>query len=275
MPLKLMYITNNPIVASAADSAGIDWVFIDLEVLGKEERQPKMDTVKSNHKIEDINHIKKVLKNSQLLVRINPINPNSKNEIEKCIEAGADILMLPFFKTKVEVGEFIRSVNKRTKTCLLLETPEAVNLIDDILMIEGIDYIHVGLNDLHLGYNMKFMFELLSNGLVERLTQKFASKNIDFGFGGIAALGQGDLPAEIIIAEHYRLGSKMAILSRSFYKQTGNECDVDTLTTIFSNKLLEIREFEQFILTKDNDFLKNNKNILDTIVKSICERKKQ
>ena len=44
------------------------------------------------------------------------------------------------------------------KTCLLLETPEAVEIIDDILDIDGIDEIHIGLNDLHLGYKMKFMF---------------------------------------------------------------------------------------------------------------------
>ena len=45
---------------------------------------------------------------------------------------------------------------------------------------------------------------------------KFEDKGIPYGFGGIAQLGQGTLPAENIIAEHYRLGSSMAILSRSF-----------------------------------------------------------
>ena len=36
------------------------------------------------------------------------------------------------------------------------------------------------------------------------------------GFGGIARLGFGMLPAEHVIAEHYRLGSTAVILSRSF-----------------------------------------------------------
>ena len=37
-----------------------------------------------------------------------------------------------------------------------------------------------------------------------------------FGFGGIAALGSGELPAEWILAEHVRLGSSSVILSSRF-----------------------------------------------------------
>lgn len=37
--LKLMYITNVPEIASIADRAGVDRIFIDLERYGKEERQ--------------------------------------------------------------------------------------------------------------------------------------------------------------------------------------------------------------------------------------------
>lgn len=37
--LKLMYITNSPEVASIADGAGVDRIFIDLEQYGKEKRQ--------------------------------------------------------------------------------------------------------------------------------------------------------------------------------------------------------------------------------------------
>lgn len=51
---------------------------------------------------------------------------------------------------------------------LLLETSEAVEDIDDIINIDGIDYVHIGLKDLHLGYDMKFMFELLSDGTVDK-----------------------------------------------------------------------------------------------------------
>ena len=45
--LKLMYITNSPEVASIADGAGVDRIFIDLEQYGKEKRQKNWDSVKS------------------------------------------------------------------------------------------------------------------------------------------------------------------------------------------------------------------------------------
>ena len=222
MPLKLMYITNDPKVANIAEAAGVDRIFVDMEYIGKADRQGGMDTVQSHHTPEDIKAVKSVLKTAKLMARCNPIHEmtdeysSSEEEIERAIEAGADIIMLPFFKTAEEVKKYVDYVGGRAKTLPLVETPEAVEHIDEILGIEGIDEVFVGLNDLSLGYGMKFMFELLANGTVEKLCKKFEAKGIPYGFGGIAALGKGMLPAERVIAEHYRLGSTCAILSRSF-----------------------------------------------------------
>lgn len=58
MFLNLMYITNNLEIALVAEKYGVDRVWVDLETLGKEERQKGMNTVKSNHSIEDIKKIK-------------------------------------------------------------------------------------------------------------------------------------------------------------------------------------------------------------------------
>ena len=120
-----MYITNSPNVAAIAQRYGVDWIFVDLETLGKEERQRDMNTVKSHHKIQDIADIKPILTTSKLLVRINPIHDNSKNEIDKVINNGADIVMLPMWKTVDDVARFLEYVNGRCKTLLLLETKEA------------------------------------------------------------------------------------------------------------------------------------------------------
>ena len=205
MSLKLMYITNRPEIAQIAESAGVDRIFVDMEYIGKSDRQGGMDTVQSHHTLEDVNIISKSIKKADLLVRVNPIHEatdqytSSKEEIDGAITNGADIVMLPFFKTLNEVEKFIGYVNGRAKTMLLLETPEAVEIIDDILNLEGIDEIFIGLNDLSLGYGKKFMFELLADGTVEDLCYKFKKKGIPYGFGGIAALGKGMLPAEKII----------------------------------------------------------------------------
>lgn len=171
MALSLMYITNKPQIAEIAESAGVDRIFVDMEYIGKADRQGGMDTVQNHHTLEDVKTIAQTIKKAKLLVRINPIHEKSKDyisseeEIDRAIKNGADILMLPYFKTVREVETFLRFVNGRVKTMLLLETPEAVGVVDDILKLKGIDEIFVGLNDLSLGYGKKFMFELLRDGL--------------------------------------------------------------------------------------------------------------
>ncbi len=214
--LDFMFITNNPKVAEAAQESGVKRVWVDLETLGKEERQKGMNTVKSQHQLSDISLLRSVLKESDLLVRVNPINPGSRKEIDEAIERGADMLMLPMFKSLDEVKIFLDYVKGRVKTTLLFETKESYELQDEILQIGGFDEAHIGLNDMHLSYGLTFMFELLPNGLVETMCGKFKEYGKPYGFGGIAKIGEGLLPAERIIAEHYRLGSTRAILSRSF-----------------------------------------------------------
>lgn len=265
--LKLMYITNNVEVAKIAQQYGVDRIFVDLEYIGKEERQKDMDTVKSKHTVDDVKNIKRCLNKSELLVRVNPIHENSINEINEVIENGADIIMLPYFKTTDEVKDFLFYVNGRVNTCLLLETPEAVEIIDDILKLDGIDEIHIGLNDLHLGYKKKFMFELLTDGTVEMLCNKFNQAGIEYGFGGIAALGNGILPSEMIIKEHYRLESSMVILSRSFCN-VDNVKSLNEIKSIFELEVKKIREFEADI-KKYLNYFEDNKKEIDKIVESI------
>ena len=128
--LKLMYITNDENVAKIADKHGVDRIFVDLEQIGKQERQGGMDTVQSKHTLDDVKKIKKCLNNSELFVRSNPIYQNSKEEIDTIVKNGADVIMLPYFKTCQEVQTFVDYVGGRCKTCLLLETPEAVEIDD-------------------------------------------------------------------------------------------------------------------------------------------------
>lgn len=275
MSLKLMYITNQPEIAQIAESAGVDRIFVDLEYIGKSDRQGGMDTVQSRHTIDDVKKIKSSINSSDLLVRVNPIHDatdgycSSKDEIDQVIDNGADILMLPYFKNERDVEKFLRMVNGRTRTIPLVETPEAVDSIDKILKMDGIDEIFIGLNDLSLGYNKKFMFELLSDGTVEYLCQKFKKHNIPYGFGGIASLGKGLLPSECIIKEHYRLGSTCSILSRSFCNISHMK-HMGVISSTFVNGIREIRKFEKEC-DKHMRFFTDNEKLVDSIVKSICE----
>ena len=243
--LKLMYITNNPDVAKIAQSAGVDRVFIDLEYIGKTERQCGMDTVKSSHTVADIVNIRKVLTKSELLVRTNSLYSGSKEEIDAVIDAGADIVMLPYFMTAKEAQTFISYVDGRAKVCLLIETPQAVENIDEILSLDGINEVHIGLNDLSIGYGKKFLFEMLADGTVDYLCEKFREKGIPYGFGGIASLGRGMLTSECVIMEHYRLGSTRAILSRSFCN-TEKMRSLVAIDYVFQNGVKAIREYEHY-----------------------------
>lgn len=250
MALNMMYITNDPDVAVIAERYGVDRIWVDMEFIGKRFRQGGMDTVQSHHTIEDIRTIRAAVQRSEVLVRINPIHAATQDygssvwEIDAAIEAGADVLMLPYFKTVDEVRMFLALVHGRVKTMLLVETPEAVAVIDEILALDGIDEIHIGLNDLSLGYGQKFMFQLLADGTVERLCLKFREKGIPYGFGGIAALGKGMLPAERVIREHYRLGSTRVILSRSFCN-TSVVTNLNEIEEIFRTGMAEIRSLEK------------------------------
>lgn len=249
MSLTLMYITNKPDIALIAQRAGVDRIWIDMEYIGKDERQAGLDTVKSHHTVDDITRLRPIVTSSELMVRVNPIHEaseghvGSEEEIERVIESGADLIMLPFFKTPEEAERFVSCVRGRARTMLLVETVEAVKRLDEIMDIPGIDEFHIGLNDLHLAYGLDFMFELLCDGTVRSVCQRLHERGFKYGFGGIARVGYGLLPAEYIIAEHYANGSTAAILSRDFCNanKIGN---AEEIRTIFEEGVRGIRARE-------------------------------
>ena len=273
--LKLMYITNSPEVASIADGAGVDRIFIDLEQYGKEKRQKNWDSVKSKHSISDIPKVKSAVKNAQIFVRTDPIFDGFLDELEGVLACEPDVVMLPYFKTVREVETFIKAVDGRATTSLLLETREAAEQIDDIISVGGIDEIHIGLNDLSHSYGKKFLFEELADGTVDRLVERFKADGIkNYGFGGIASLGSGLLPAEMIIPEHYRLGSSCAILSRAFC-DVSKVGDIDEIRRIFDEGVSAIRDYEKKCAAMSEQELSENSAALKQRVEEIVSNMQQ
>lgn len=268
MALKLMYITNDPAVAMLAESVGTDMIWVDLETLGKEERQGNMDSVKSHHTVEDIRVLRTVLTHSELLVRIDPMHDGTPEQIEQVIDAGADIIMLPMWKSSEEVSRFLSLVDGRCKTMLLLETKGAVDCLDEVLRLPGIDMVHIGLNDLHLSFGRTFMFELLADGTVERICKCLRAAGKPYGFGGVGRIGTGILPAEHILGEHVRLGSQMVILSRSF-------CDVtkvakfEEVAEMFTIGMQELRACETAWAAASAKALSENHTVVRREVEAI------
>lgn len=267
--LTLMYITNSPEVAKTADRAGVDRIFIDLEQYGKQKRQANWDSVKSKHSIADIPRVKAVLENAELLVRTDPVFDGLEEEIEGVLSHSPDVVMLPYFKTVKEVETFLKFVGGRAKTSLLVETKEAAEKLDDILSLGGIDEIHIGLNDLSHSHGKRFLFEELADGTVDELAERIKAHGIThFGFGGIASLGKGLLPAEMIIPEHYRLGSSCAILSRAFC-DTSKVTDLGDIERIFTDGVKAVRDFELQCSRMSAEELQRNSEALKERVKEI------
>ena len=214
--MKLMILAADPQSAIDAQNAGVDRIFYDLEWIGKSERQHGRNTVMSDNSIDDIPAVREVLRESELLVRTNPIHAYSKVEIDKSVGYGADVLMLPMAMDQHDAEQYVEMVGGRAKVCIMIETAAAMARLDKILAVPGVDEVFIGLNDLHISMGLTFMFELLSDGLVEYIADKCNKAGMPFGFGGIARIGEGDLPSDYILGEHVRLGSSSVILSRTF-----------------------------------------------------------
>jgi len=214
--LELLLITNEPQQAKEWDAAGVDIIFIDLEIAGKHERQGHLNTVISSHNIEDVSLIKAELSTSKLLVRVNPLNDSSHAEVEEVIDRGADIIMLPMFKSSDEVSELVEMVAGRSQIYPLIETPEALSEIESLAVMDSISGFHFGLNDLHLALNLNFMFEVMLLPEFQRATEVLKEHNRLFGVGGVARMGTGMLPGEVVVRENFRVGSQRIILSRGF-----------------------------------------------------------
>lgn len=277
MPLKLMYITNRPQVAEIAQGAGVDRIFLDMEYIGKDERQAGMNTVKSHHTLDDIRRIRPLLTTSELLVRVNPLQPvdsgfDSRREIREVIDASADIVMLPMYRTVEDAARFVDMVGGQAKTMLLVETAQAVDNLSQTLAVGGIDMIHIGLNDLHLSLKKRFMFQLLSDGTVEHICSQVKTAGLPYGFGGIARLGFGMLPAEYVITEHYRLDSQMAILSRSFCDANAVS-DTGKVRELFLSEIKKIRAFEDRVsLYTPEQYEKNRLAVRQAVNKILAEQ---
>lgn len=241
--IRLMYVTNHPDYAAAAVRAGVDRIFVDLEYMGKEERQKGMDTVKSHHTVADVRAVRKVVQApAQLLVRVNPLHAGSEREINAVIEAGADAVMLPMWTSAAQAEAFVRMVRARARVILLLETAQAAASLDEVLQINGVDEIFIGLNDLHLSKGQPFIFCPLSDGTIDTLCAKMHRAGMPFGFGGIATMDGGMLPGAMVLGEHIRLGSQAVILSRSFCQAN---LPLDKFAAVMTEQIALLRHKEQ------------------------------
>ncbi len=255
--IKLISITNNVELAKQVVSCGVGRIFVDLEILGKKERQAHLDTLISDHSIADVKDIRKALPNTELLVRCNPMYSGTRKEVEDIIEAGADLIMLPMFRTSEELREFSSIVEGRVGIVPLVETKDAAKNLSGIVKVPGVTEIYIGLNDLHIELNLSFMFEPLANGMLDEMVEIIKEFGLPFGFGGVARMDEGLLSGHNVLGEHLRLGSTRVILSRTFHRLT-NSVDVDEAGRMFKAEIKRLREAEKILLGRSEDEIAND-----------------
>lgn len=270
--LQLIVITNDPGLAQAALVAGVNRIMIDLETLGKMERQRGRNTLISDHRMEDISRVRAVVSPGTLMTRINPLHPYSPAEIDEAISRGSDYLMLPMFRTAAEARRFVELLRGRTKAVLLLETAEARDNLDAILSVPGIEEIHVGLNDLSMELGMPFLFQVLAEGIIDELAAKVRRAGIRFGFGGVGRMYGAPLPGELIIAEHKRVGSEMVILSRVFHGDSKTLADFERKGVNLPEEIARLRAVERQARSRTPEQVECDRRALQRRVQEIVHQ---
>lgn len=238
---RLTLITDDPMLAANADRAGIDGIGPDLEQLGKTERQSGLGTRLSQHKIDDVAKVGRVLTRAKLFTRVNPVNAGTAAELDAVIARGARLLMLPFFRTADEVETFVRLVDGRASVILLVETASAVVRLREILAVAGISEIMVGLNDLRVELAVNNPFEVLASPVLDAIAREAHNAKLLLSVGGVGRPDDRSLPipVELVFAQFPRLGATGAWLSRSFLRGVPADWDFGKAVAALRQRLTE------------------------------------
>jgi len=217
---RLTMITDDVDLATEGDRAGIDRIGVDLEHLGKAARQAGHDTRLSRHSLADLARIAGRLRQARAFVRINPPHPGTADEVEAVLDAGARIVMLPYFTSVFQAEAFVRRVDSRAQTVLLVETAEALKAVPQLVTIGGVTEIMAGLNDLRLSLGVPGHFDVLASVAMDVLAGQVRAAGLRFSAGGVARPAQRTLPVDpdLVLAQYPRLGATGAWLSRSFFR---------------------------------------------------------
>ena len=218
----------DPQIARRADDAGVDRIGLDLEVIGKAERQRGLGTWVSQHTESQLDAMRQAVRRNELFCRINPIHRGSKGEIDRVVARGVDVLMLPMFTTIEEVERFVALVNGRAKAVILVEHRLAAEQIERIVRVPGLDNVHVGLTDLSLSLGVSNRFALLASDLLDRIATAVRGEGLRLCVAGIGRAMDTSyaVPADAVYAQYPRLGATGALISRAFFGNDPASVDV-------------------------------------------------
>lgn len=256
--MKFMMIINDPEIARHVCVIEEVEPFVDLEVMGKAERQGHLATWKGKQTAQDVTRIREAVPSAHLIVRVNPLHDGSAAEIEDVVARGADSVMLPMFRDRETLERFLDLLGTRARAIPLFETAASVAAIPQIAPALGLERLHIGLNDLHLDLGQDFLFQPLADGLLETPAAALRAAGITFGIGGIARAREGIVSPDFLLGEHVRLGSQAAILSQTFHRNATTLGELRA-TMDFAEELRRLHSIHQRFCAMDADELERNR----------------
>ena len=211
--------TDDPELARRADAAGVERIGVDLERLGKAERQHGLGTWISRHTVADAARVGAALDHAALFARVDPLNESSPAEVETLLACGAQVLMLPMVMSSEEADSFVEMVAGRALIVLLVEHVDALRRLDQLVAVDGVDEVHIGLNDLAISLGVRNRWLALAGDLALEAGATVRASGKRFGLGAIGRAGDRALPvpADLVYAEYARTGASAALVSRSFF----------------------------------------------------------
>lgn len=229
--LLLTLICGEPRLAQAAHRAGVDRILVDLERLGKADRQAGRPLFISAYSWEDAAAVRAVLPAGSFFMRLDPWHEHSGDQIDRALALGADGLMLPYFHDAEPALRFAERVAGRALVVPLVETVGAFRDLPALLASDLITEFHVGLNDLALDAGHASLHALWGHAILDSIAEAARAAGKPFGVGGVADPRIEGLPVDpaTVIAEHPRLGSTRALLGASFRQRHGDRPDVATM----------------------------------------------
>ena len=87
-----------------------------------------------------------------------------------------------------------------------------------------------------------------------------------FGIGGIARVGEGMLPAELLLAEHVRLGSAAVILSRTFHHPS----EQNAAAHGFDDEVAALRQAERDLSKRTSQQVESDRSRIRGLIESVA-----
>ncbi len=203
--------------AVRAEDAGVTSVVADWENKGKAERQKGFNTEVNFDTADDVRRLSHAL-SIPVTVRVNPLGPDTRSEVDHALDCGAGILMLPVASSVEQVDQFLDLVNGRAATLIQIETGSLVRHLPTLSTLPW-DYAYLGLNDLMVEGHKHLIWDSITDGTVEQVCRQLQGRR--YGFGGATIVGGGGEPIinTLILHESVRLGGSIIVLRRMLKRE--------------------------------------------------------